>query len=105
MEFTLDKQTILEHVVLMSGDAAVAEIAKTAKWQEDEKLQAKLTINGVEVPAETLEKVLEMMWEQANEKVGNRDYERDVHKKAIELVQNLSYEVTNKVQLWSSEDD
>lgn len=67
LQFTLEAKDIFSHLVLQDKDYAEA-IAASKEWTEDGILEARLTINGIEVPAMALNQLLMEMWDQANDK-------------------------------------
>ena len=96
MKFEMNNKTMLEHVMLQSVECCM-KIAETPLWKDTGVLEACLTINGVAVPAESLEKVLLMCWEQANEAAGNRKYEQDVKAAARKMVEDFNWDLTNTI--------
>ena len=96
MKFEMNNKTMIEHVMLQDIECC-KKIAETSLWKDSELLEAHLTINGVTVPAENLEKVLLMCWEQANEAVGNREYEQDVKAAARKMVEDFNWDLTNTI--------
>ncbi len=96
MKFEMNNKTMMEHVILQDEECCM-KIAETSLWKDSELLEAHLTINGVTVPAENLEKVLLMCWEQANDAVGNREYEQDVKAAARKMVEDFNWYLTNTI--------
>lgn len=93
MKFTLDHKTIMEHVLLESPTNIAKEISNTPLWLEGEVVEAKLTMNGIDVPVEVLEKVLQNMWEQCQEEVGVSEFKRKVREEAERIVQDKANSV------------
>lgn len=59
MKIDINKQEqLLSHVLLQNTEVATA-VAETPEWTEDGVIKATVQFNGVEVPAETLEEVLQ----------------------------------------------
>jgi len=98
MEFTLDRKTIMEHVVLSAPHDIASTIAETPLWKEKETIEAKLTMNGIDVPVEVLEKVLQNMWEQCQEKTGVAEFNRKVKAEAERIVKEKADDVMEAFQ-------
>lgn len=98
MEFTLDRKTIMEHVVLSAPHDIAKIVAKTPLWEEKKTIEAKLTMNGVDVPVEVLEKVLQNMWEQCQEKTGVLEFNRKVRAEAERIVKEKANDVLGAFQ-------
>ena len=56
-------QQLLSHFMLQNSQV-VESIAKTTSWVEAEKLIATVSVNGIEIPAETFEEVLQLLFQQ-----------------------------------------
>jgi hypothetical protein len=90
MQFTLDQdQLALNHITLENRDKAV-EIASTELWKTREILEACLTINGVEIPAQIVEDWLQSQFEvlckKAKENYDPENFDKRVEEKAKELL-------------------
>jgi hypothetical protein len=109
MKFTLNHKTILEHVVLNNREIAT-QIAETPQWKEGGVLEASLIINGIDVPAKELEKVLKQMWDQCKVDSGKKAFEEKVREKAEESlcekkdsVYNTLLDLQNKIESMESD--
>ncbi len=98
MKFTLDRKTIMEHVVLSAPHDIAETIAETPLWKDEEAIEAKLTMNGIDVPVEVLEKVLQNMWEQCQEKTGVSEFNRKVKAEAERIVKEKADDVMEAFQ-------
>jgi len=83
MKFTLDSKDILSHLVL-DNDNIVDAVGGTKAWRSDGVLEAKLTVNGVDIPAEELDKLLNKMWKLAQVETGAEAFEEAVREEAKE---------------------
>lgn len=91
MKFNLENhQVALRHVVLQDEDLAM-EIADTALWKEQGIFEAKLIINGVEIPAEVIEDTLQKLYSHCErfyeEKYDVSNFDDRVEERAKELLQ------------------
>lgn len=78
---------LLSHV-LLGNTEVVEKVVKTSEWKNDDLLTATVFVNGVEIPAETFEYVLNSLIGQVEnrvrEKYGADDLDRVVDKLANE---------------------
>ncbi len=91
-QFTLECSYLISHLVLGDTDTAEA-ISKTPLWSEEEKLEAVVIINGVEVDGEVMEKILVHMWEQAKVDSGKEAFNQKVKEEAQRIVKERADEV------------
>ena len=87
MEFTLESKDLFSHLVL-NNEYIATEVANTPEWKDEEKLVARLTVNGLEVPAEELDKLLNLMWEQAQHMAGVTEKADALKERAEQLLQD-----------------
>lgn len=85
MKFTLKSKDLFSHLVL--NNKSIAEkISETKAWKEAESLEGKVFVNGVEIPAESLNQLLKDMQDQANIETGAEAFRKEVENKAYEIV-------------------
>lgn len=86
MKFNLlhDNEKFISHILLHNIDHAT-EISKTSEWKNDRTTEAKITVNGIEIPFEAVE-----------------DYFRDLYerlaKSALERYSDLDKEVNRRLE-------
>ena len=92
MKFDLEnKRKFMSHLLL--EDLKLCDkVANTSLWEEGEVLEAKLQINGVDVPAEHLESFMKGLWDNANEQLRDKydvdGFEQRVDNKAKQLLKD-----------------
>ena len=94
MKFKLDRKYFMSHMVLQSRDLA-AEVAKTDDWINNEELEAKLFVNGVEVNSDHIEVFLKRLWEQAQLDSGMDAFDAAVKKEAKRMLQDKADSVVS----------
>ena len=91
MKFNLkDCKVFMSHLMLESEELST-KVAETTLWTEDGILEATLQINGVEVPAEHLEKFMKGLWghaeTQLRKKYNADQFDDRVEEKAKQLLE------------------
>lgn len=99
-------QQALSHVVLANTELAKA-LSETELWKQEAKLEAKLTVNGLEIPVQLLEDVMQDLYKRATaeieDKYGKPDIDAMVEEKAEQLLKehadNALEKINNLVEL------
>lgn len=104
MKIQLDNPAqMLSHFLLENAEVAKA-VSKTEDWTERDTITATIFMNGVEVPAETFEAVLQNFWGQIErrfeEKYASDEARAEELLKAkasalLEKMADVSYELEN----------
>lgn len=84
MKFSLKSDDLLSHLVL--GNRKVAELVSvTDAWINEGVLEANLTVNGVKVPVEELDNLLNKFWDQAQIESGKEAFHKAVESEVLRL--------------------
>lgn len=100
MKFALDSKHMFSHLVLNNSEVANA-ISGTPQWKDNETLEAKLEINGVAIPAESLDELLREMWKQCQVDSGKDTFQKSVDEKARMILKEQKskiWETINELQ-------
>lgn len=90
MKFDLEDHTVaLSHVLLENKEYAF-KVSDTSLWKDNGVLEAKLTINGIDFPAELIEEVLQGLYSRCEnfykEKYNVNNFDDRVEERAKELL-------------------
>lgn len=94
-----DPRQMLSHFLLGEKEVAQA-VSETNEFQKDRKITATVFMNGVEVPAETFERVLHDFWAQVerNFEEKYKDAQKAAHDAAIKILEEQASGVLEKMQ-------
>ncbi len=103
MKFDLrNTKTIMVHLMLGDRDLCT-KISETPLWTEavDERLEATLQINGIEVPAQVMEDFMKSLWksacDEAKLKYDGDSFDNRVEEKARQLLKEHSGNALDKL--------
>lgn len=89
MKFGLnDTSLIMNHLLLQNNDLIPALI-ETPEWKNDKEFHAKVTINGVEIPAESYEKFMMDQWKSIERDLKERYDTEAFDARVKEAAENL----------------
>jgi len=89
MNIDLDNANqILSHCLLHDTNVAVV-VAETPEWKDDGKITAKVSFNGIELPGEVMEKVLQDLIAQVREHYKERYDVKNINALVLEKAKLL----------------
>lgn len=89
---------LMSHLLLADRDVAKA-VAETERHESGEPVLATVYFNGVELPAEVMERVLQNFWDQVHRHYLEKyaDEEKAAHDKAVEIIEGQVGDLREKV--------
>lgn len=89
---------MLSHFLLEDIEVAKA-VSETYRFKEDDEIIATVSMNGVEVPAEVFERVLNNFWEQLERSFEEKykDEAKAVHDAAVKMIEEQAAGVLDKL--------